>query len=165
MILPAALLFLLSSAPPASLDRYIGEYALVPAESADMGKVVEDTAATLNFMVRSIARSRLRKTQIAFPTVRISRNGDEFRIAHERGTDVAHRSIEEPVNTTSPDGAKITVRLSPGPPLTQIYESGDGVRTNRYVLSPDGSKLTIEVRVTSPRLQKPIEYQLVYRRR
>jgi hypothetical protein len=160
----ALLLLLLSSAPPPSLDPYLGEYSLVAAESDDMQKVVEEAAAGLNIFVRSIARGRLRKTQIAFPLIRISRSGDGFRIAHNGGTDVSHRTVEDPVHAKSPDGARIVVRLIPGPPLTQTYESGDGMRMNRYVLSAEMSKLTMEVRVTSPRLPKPIEYKLVYRR-
>ena len=143
---------------------YVGEYSLIASESDDMRKVIEETAARLNVLFRPIARSRLRKTQIAFPSVRISRNGEEFRISHQLGTDAVHRSVEDPVQSVSPDGAKIVIRLIPGPPMTQTYESGEGLRTNRYVLSPDGSKLTIHVRVTSPRLPQPIEYKLTYRR-
>jgi hypothetical protein len=164
MAAPAALLLLLLTPPPPSLDTYVGEYSLISSESDDMEKVVEDTAAGLNVFVRPIARGRLRKTQIAFPLIRISRNGDGFRIAHNGGTDVSHRTVEDPVHAKSPDGAKIVVRLIPGPPLSQTYESGDGMRTNRYLLSEEKSKLTMEVRVTSPRLPKPIEYKLVYRR-
>ena len=142
---------------------YVGEYTLVRAESADMRKVVEDTAAGLNFLIRPIARSRLRKTQIAFPSLSITRRGEGLRIAHVQGTDIMHQTVDEVVRTQAPDGSKIAVRLMPGPPLSQSYESGEGMRVNRYVL--DGSKLTVEVRVTSPRLPKPIEYKLVYRRK
>lgn len=159
----SAFLALLLFPVPSDLDVYVGEYALVKGESADIGKVVDETASRLNFLVRPIARSRLRKTQVAFPSLRIVRSGDEFRIFHEQGTDVAHRTLEDPVKTTAPDGSKIVVRLLPGPPLSQSYESSDGLRVNRYVL--DGMKLLMEVRITSPRLPKPIEYTLVYRRK
>ncbi len=39
----------------------------------------------------------------------------------------------------------------------------DGVRTNTYVLSPDGRTITIEVHVVSPKLDGPMNYKLVYR--
>lgn len=165
MTLPAVCLLYLLAAPPESLNKYIGEYTLVPSETSDLKKVIEQTAAGLNFLVRSIARSRLRKTQIAFPLIRITRKGDEFRIAHEQGTDVTHRNMDDPVDAVSPDGSKIVVRLNPGPPLTETYQSGEGMRTNRYILSPDGAKLTVEVQVTSPRLKNPIEYHLAYQRK
>jgi hypothetical protein len=161
---PALFLWLFLWAPvPPELDVYLGEYALIASESSDMKKVVDETAAALNFVVRPIARSRLRKTQVAFPTLRIARDSDGFRIRHEQGTDVAHRTLDDPVRTTAPDGSQIVVRLLPGPPMSQSYESGDGLRVNRYVMN--GTKLTLEVRVTSPRLPKPIEYRLVYRRK
>lgn len=164
MILPGVWLFLLLGAPPESLNSYVGRYILVPAESSDLNQVIDQTAASLNFLVRPIARSRLRKTQIAFPSIRISRDQGEFRIAHELGTDVGHRAIEEPVRAMSPDGKEVTVRLIPGPPLAQTYESDEGVRTNRYLLSADKARLTVEVQIVSPRLKKPVEYRLSYRR-
>jgi hypothetical protein len=164
MPVPAALfcLFLLST--PTSLQPYVGEYVLVPEESADVRKVIEQAASGFNFILRPIARGRLRKTQVAFPAVRIQRNEDEFRITLEKGTDVTYKAVDEPVRTTAPDGGKIVVRLLPGPPLSQTYESDEGVRIDRFLLSEDGSKLTIDVHVTSPHLKKPINYQLVYRR-
>jgi hypothetical protein len=51
-----------------------------------------------------------------------------------------------------------------GSTLTQTFVAEDGKRVNVYTLSPDGKTLTMNVTVTSPRLPKPLNYKLVYRR-
>jgi hypothetical protein len=64
----------------------------------------------------------------------------------------------------APDGAQITVHLVAGPPLKELYESSEGSRENTYLLSENGSKMTLDVLVMSPRLREPIVYRLVYAR-
>lgn len=118
----------------------------------------------MNFLIRGIARSRLAKTQIAFPKVVIEGSGESVRIAHEGGTDVTHPTPAATVPARSPDGASIVVELTAGPPLKQTYVSPEGRRENTYILSEDGKQLTIHVSVTSPRLPAPVEYKLSYRR-
>jgi hypothetical protein len=159
-LIPALLLL---AALPASLGEYAGNWKLIPAESDSIPAVIDKTVSRMNFLIRGIARSRLRRTQVAFPQITISA-GNEFRIRHQGGTDVPHRATDTDVPATAPDGTRITVRLSAGPPLTESYESTEGKRENTYVLSGDRSKMTLNVRVTSPRLSSPILYRLVYAR-
>ena len=147
-----------------ALDRYAGTYSVVPSECEEIRPVVERTVSKMNFLIRGIARSRLMKTQIVFPRITVSSTASEFRVAHVNGTDIAHRDLATGVKAKAPDGSDITVRLSPGPPLIQRYESNDGKRENIYTLSTDGSKLSVDVRITSPKLPEPIRYRLVYAR-
>lgn len=147
-----------------SLEPYAGAYKIAPEECDEIRPVVERAVAKMNFLIRGIARNRLLKTQVMFPAITVTSGASEFRIRHDGGTDVAHRDLSTPVRTTAPDGAAIGVRLSAGPPLMQSYESNDGRRENTYTLSPDGAKLYVDVRVTSPRLPEEIRYRLVYKR-
>jgi hypothetical protein len=158
-MLPVVLLVLIPS-----LQHYVGTYQIVRAECDDIRPVVERVVSKMNFMIRGIARSRLLRTQIWFPAVTVTSNDSEFRIRHVGGTDVGHSNLITPVNAKAPDGASIQVRLLPGPPLVQRYESADGVRENIYTLSPDGSRLRMDVRIRSPRLPEEIRYKLVYKR-
>jgi hypothetical protein len=146
------------------LDSYAGSYRAIPQECDQIRPVVERVVSRMNFLIRPIARSRLMKTQIVFPVITVTSTRSEFRIRHENGTDVPHSDVRSGVKAKAPDGTDITVRLTPGPPLTETYESADGKRENTYVLSPDGSKLTVQVRVTSPRLPDEIRYRIVYQR-
>jgi hypothetical protein len=118
----------------------------------------------MNFLIRGIARGRLLKTQVAFPTLTIEGAGSAVRISHEGGTDVTHGDPSATIRTNAPDGSPIVVTLQAGPPLKQSYESKDGRRENTYVLSEDGKRLTVEVLVSSPRLPAPVQYELQYRR-
>lgn len=66
------------------------------------------------------------------------------------------------------DGDTETLRVTShldGHTYTQRFIAGDGVRTNTYVLSPDGRTLTINVHIVSPKLSEPMSYRLVYRAR
>ena len=156
------LIALLALAP--SLQQYAGTYQIVREECDEIEPVVERVVSRMNFLIRGIARSRLMKTQILFPAVTVTSAESEFRIRHAEGTDVGHSNLSTPVKAKAPDGSAIEVRLSPGPPLVQSYESSDGVRENIYTLSPDRSKLHVDVRVRSPRLPEEIRYKLVYKR-
>ena len=147
-----------------SLAHYEGTYNVVPAECDDIRPVVDRTVARMNFLIRGIARTRLLKTQLAFPVITVMSTASEFRIRHDGGTDVAHTDLATPVRAKAPDGSSIVVRLSTGAQLVQSYESSDGRRENRYTLSADRSKLTVDVLVTSPRLPEDIRYRLVYKR-
>jgi hypothetical protein len=147
-----------------SLQQYAGTYQIVREECDEIRPVVEQVVSKMNFLIRGIARSRLMKTQILFPSVTVISGDSEFRIRHVEGTDVRHSDLSTPVKAKAPDGSAIDVRLSAGPPLMQSYESSDGVRENIYTLSPDGSKLRVDVRVRSPRLPEEIRYKLVYKR-
>ena len=147
-----------------TLDRYAGTYSVVLSECDEIRPVVERTVSKMNFLIRGIARSRLMKTQIVFPRITVNSTDSEFRITHANGTDIAHRDLATGVRAKAPDGSDITVRLSPGPPLIQSYESSDGKRENIYTLSADGSKLNVDVKISSPRLPEAIRYRLVYAR-
>jgi hypothetical protein len=48
--------------------------------------------------------------------------------------------------------------------LERIFKAADGQRVDTYSLSGDGQTLTMHVTVTSPRLSRPCEYELTYKR-
>jgi hypothetical protein len=154
---------LLLAAVAPGLDQYAGRWILIESQSDDIAPAIERVVRRMNFLIRGIARSRLRKTQIAFPHITIV-SGERFRIDHEGGTAVWHGTAGTAVKTTAPDGKPINVRLFAGPPLRETYESEEGSRENTYVLSEGGGKLTVHVRITSPKLPEPLVYSLVYRR-
>ncbi|HYO82814.1 MAG TPA: hypothetical protein VES20_15520 [Bryobacteraceae bacterium] len=158
-------LALLLASFPSSLDQYAGRYVLIGVESADVKGVIEDTVRQFNFLIRPIARSRLQKTNVAFPSIEFRRTADgSFTIWHEQGTAVTHAAPGQTVRAVSPDNSRIEVSLVPGPPLREIYQSGEGRRENRYELSAGGESLAVHVNIASPRLRGPIVYRLVYRR-
>ena len=159
------LIALLLAALTPGLELYQGRYVLVPEQSDKIAEVVERTVRQFNFLIRPIARSRLQRTQVPFPSIEFQHRADKaFVIAHENGTKVVHQRIGPSANAVAPDGTAIRVRLNAGPPLREIYESGEGQRENTYELSDDGRRLTVQVFIMSPRLREPLRYRLVYER-
>ena len=149
----------------AGLEPYHGQYLLVAPESDNLPEIIERTVRQFNFLIRPIARSRLQRTNVAFPAISFERPGDSgFRIAHVNGTAVLHRVAGEEVSGQSPDGSGIRVRLNAGPPLREVYQSDEGRRENTYELVDGGRRLLLHVVITSPRLREPIKYRLVYKR-
>jgi hypothetical protein len=48
--------------------------------------------------------------------------------------------------------------------LERTFKAVDGQRVDTYSLGGDGQALTMHVTVTSPRLSRPCEYELTYKR-
>ena len=157
-------LWLCGAAAPESISRYAGRWELVPEESDNIVRAVEKTVESLNFVIRPVARARLNRRSVAFPFFEITVAGSGVRVRHEKGLDVTYASVDVSVQTKAPDGATVTTRMSADPVLTLAYEADDGQRVDRYVLSGDGGKLALSVRLTSAKLPNPLEYTLVYRR-
>lgn len=62
------------------------------------------------------------------------------------------------------DQIDVTTRWQSGR-LEHAFDAEDGRRVNVYTLSPDGNTLFMDVTVTSPKLDSPLTYRMVYRRK
>lgn len=62
------------------------------------------------------------------------------------------------------DRIDVTTRLQSGR-LEHAFDAEDGRRVNVYTLSPDRNTLFMDVTVTSPKLDSPLTYRMVYRRK
>jgi hypothetical protein len=140
------------------------------ADASDsMKKIVDEGMSRLGRVYRvwpisSQAKHRLQDTNR--PSERV-----EFRPEGETLT-----TITDTYNLTTPRNGKrerwerkkgdfidVTTH-SEGARIEQTFDAEDGRRVNVYTLSPDGSTLTMEVTVTSPKLSSPLTYKEVYRR-
>jgi hypothetical protein len=161
-----ALLLLTLIAPIALADEPLaGQYRLDPKASDDISNAIESQTASMNFITRPIARSRLKKTNPAYSTVAIAFPGNNISITLDQRKAIVFPANGNAVKWTREDGETFDVngKVVNGT-LTQAFVAEDGRRANTYVLSPDGKMMTLNVRVDSPRLPKPVTYKLVYRR-
>ncbi len=144
-----------------------GAYAYAGGDAGRqaMLQAVDTAAAGVSFVIRPIARKRLRDTNQPYDTVSFriqpgeivcTRNGKSPIRSDEKGT---------PVQWTREDGKlyQVTQQFKDGA-FTQLYKAEDGSRTNHFTLSADGAKLSLEVTVESPKLPKPLRYSLEFRR-
>jgi hypothetical protein len=150
-------------------SRYTGPrfvYAGVQGERAAVQAAIERVVSQLFFVIRPIARNRLRDSNPVFPSV-------EFHFAP--GT--VETVMPGQPNVRTPDnGTAVMVRGIEGNMirgkhwferdghLVEATWSDDGARRIDFVLSPDGRTLFLRVEVTSRHLPQPIRYQLTYRR-
>lgn len=67
-------------------------------------------------------------------------------------------------NRGKDDPIDVTTRWQSGR-LEHAFDAEDGRRVNVYTLSPDRNTLFMDVTVTSPKLDSPLQYRMVYRRK
>ncbi|HEX6926863.1 MAG TPA: hypothetical protein VF167_15680 [Longimicrobiaceae bacterium] len=154
------------SALPAAAQNpdLTGTFALVEAESDDVKAAIEQAVRGMNFITRPIARGRLTRTNVPYRTIRIEQSGDQVTIVTDERPIVA-TADGNPMKWTREDGEvlDLTTRWADGA-LEQTFVADDGQRTNTFTLSADGGTLEMRVVVASPRLDRPVEYTLRYRR-
>jgi len=142
-----------------------GSYAFTAEGSDDINRAIDQGVASMNFVTRPIARSRLRKVNVPYRTLRISQTPAQVTTIPDSRTPVVSPSDGTTVKWRREDGEVFDVSTSwEGASLRQSFKADDGQRVNVYSLSPDGRTLTMHVTVTSPRLPKPITYALKYAR-
>jgi hypothetical protein len=139
-----------------------GAWSLVSAP--DLPKVIEQATASMNFITRPIARSRLKNTNPVYQTLRITREPDGVSIQFDQRQPLRVPIDGSTVPWTREDGQKflVSARLDQED-LVQTFLAEDGERTNVFHVDAVGPTLTLRVVVTSPRLPGPLRYALTYR--
>jgi hypothetical protein len=142
-----------------------GAYSIDDAASDDINKAIEATVAKVNFILRPVARGRLRATNAQYRKVEISSNEKEVSIVFDQLEAIKSPIDGTFVNWTREDGEKLRVNITfKNGKLVQSLKAADGQRVNTFSLSAQGDKMTIQVVVTSPRIPEPLNYSLVYKR-
>lgn len=162
--LVAVYLMACAAAFPPAIARFAGRWELVRSESDNIDKAIETTIAPMSFLARPIARTKLKRRNVAFPQFTIREGEGGVRVTHQQGLDVLYPDVGAAVKTRAPDGTDAITRLTVESELLLSYDADAGRREDRYTLSADGSTLTLSVRLTSGNLPKPLVYKLVYRR-
>ena len=134
-------------------------------DSDNTNEVIETAVEKLNFVMRDIARGRLKKLNPAYRQVAVTSSPNEISVAVDNQPPLRTPAKGAPVAWVGPDGGKVNASMQlTGRLLAQTFTSADGRRVNDYTLSPDGRTLTMQVTETSPRLSQTITYKQVYRR-
>jgi hypothetical protein len=168
-------LVLLAAVPQvarAQQSPFGGTWTLNRQQSDDINAKINTAITPLNMVVRQIARPRLRSTNVAYPqlviavdqNVRVDMAGRPSVSSATSGAPVLwHRETGRTCQAVRGDCVRVTTTVASGR-LTQTFAAEDGQRVNVYSVSPDGSTLTMNVTITSPRLPNPLTYRLVYNR-
>ena len=164
-LLAAALLVATPVAVRAQAGTIAGTFTLDRAASDNVDKAIATAIKDMNFVTRPIARGRLQKTNQPYKQVTIATAGANTVVTIDQQPPRQAPSTGTPVDWTRADGEKFKLSMSwDGGSLVESFKAEDGQRVNTYTLSPDGSVLTMNVRITSPRLSKPLTYKLAFRK-
>jgi hypothetical protein len=118
----------------------------------------------MSFVTRPIARSRLKKTNTAYRRIDIVRTRDAISVAFDGQAPIAAPADGRPVKWTRSDGEVFDVSVSVrDDALVQTFKAEDGQRVNSFTANAAG-QLTMEATITSPQLEKPVIYTLLYER-
>lgn len=172
MILGATLLALTcfsSQAMAQDAPKWEGSFAIQNKARAkkQVKAGIERCANESNFLIRGFVRDALTDTNRVCGKLDVVFQGDNVFIQCDGGIKHITPRSGAAKNVKSADGKK-TYNLRQkvaGSTLTQVYKGKDGVRTNVYTLSADGSTLTLKVKVTSDKLAAPLRYTIRYARR
>ncbi len=142
-----------------------GIYAYVPSASDDIETAIRAATDDMNFIVGPIARGRLRKTNYPYETIQISATPQTVTIVTDGRAPIVTSASGSPIEWQREDGETFDVSTRfIGGSLEQTFQAEDGTRANRYTLDAEGNTLTMMVTVSSPKLEAPMVYSLVYQR-
>lgn len=165
-LITVAISFATSSASPlAAQDELAGTYLLASDATIEINRAINEAVRSMNFIIRPIARSRLRRANVPYDSLTITHTPDEVTTLADDERPVVTPASGEPVKWVRDERETldVTTRWLDGT-LEQTFTAGDGQRVNRYTPGPDGTMM-LDVTVTSPRLPRPVSYQLLYKRR
>jgi hypothetical protein len=156
---PALMLLL---AMPAAAQAPLGTWTL--ASAPDIPGAIDAAVKDMNFVIRPIARGRLRKTNPSYQRVSLARNGGEFVFQYEQRAPQHMPADGAAVPWKREDGEvfRISARQD-GEDLVQRFQAEDGERTNVFHVDPATRTLRLTVTVASGKLPRPLTYTLSYK--
>lgn len=144
--------------------RLPGTYVNLNQSEEPIKAAVEAGASQFVFLVRPIARSRLKKTNPNITRAVITQSGEDLTIT----LGISKPSTGRPGGAStkwSRDDETFDVSLAwQGNALVQTFVAPDGRRINRYMLSPDGETLSLQITLSSDMLKQPVSYTLTFKR-
>ena len=137
-----------------------------PAQSdAPIKAAIEAGIAKMNFVVRSVARGRLKDVNSPYKRVQIEETSDAIQVTFDARKPVRTPLDGSTIKWTREDGQVFDASavLKDGQ-LIQTFKNDEGQRMNTFSLAADGKTLTLAVELTSPQLPAPVKYQLTFER-
>jgi len=116
----------------------------------------------MNFIARPIARSRLRSVVYYCQRYEMALDAQTVHVACDDRPRIDRRldNSEGPVAGLQAEPADVKVQVG-GDSVELVVDGSDGTRTTTYRFGADGA-LEVSVRVTSPRLQRPVTWKVRY---
>lgn len=164
------LFFLLLLIVPTSLGALPDKplvYTPVASQSANEGTIekgIEAAISDMSFITKPIARTKLKKSNLAFKKITFKKSGKKVSIQHDDRKTVDSPADGSKVKWTREDGETFTVSQKvEDTQITQVFYADEGNKTLVYKFSDDFSQVSVSVRLDSPKLPAPLKYTLKYK--
>lgn len=124
---------------------------------------IEKAIADMSFITRPIAKRKLENSNTAFKSLTFKFPGDKVSVQNDSRKPVVSPADGSKTKWTREDGETFTVSQKVGDDeIVQIFYAEDGVKTLTYKFNDDFSKVTMRVKLDSPKLPGPMTYSLNY---
>jgi hypothetical protein len=152
-----------------ALQRYVGTYRYVGGaeEIRALDAAIDEVVSQMNFLIRGIARRRLREPNLPSEKVIISSKDEQIRIDRPGQPTVSAPADGRPVTWRHPeDGDVFEVQhgIDERGVLYQRFKGERSVSRNRFVFADDGESLIIHTEIEADRLPAPLRFKMSYRR-
>jgi len=151
------------------LQDYLGTYRYVggEAEVEALDAAIDEVVSQMSFLVRGIARHRLREPNLPSKKVIISLENEDLQIDRPGQPEVSAPASGKPITWSNPEeGDVFEVRqgIDEDGVLYQRFKGDRSVSRNDFVLGDGGKRLTIRTRIESDRLPAPLRFEMSYQR-
>jgi hypothetical protein len=157
-------MLMLASTAQAENALWVGSFVNEKQSNDGIEAAIETAVASMNFVKRPIARSRLRKTNTPYERITISRTADRVSVAFDDQPPIDMPVDGRAVKWTRSDGEVFDVSAQVrADALVQTFKAEDGQRMNTFTANEAG-QMTMEAQITSSQLSTPVIYTLLYER-
>jgi hypothetical protein len=134
------------------------------AVEARLAAVVEQAAASINFLIRPIARSRLGRVVVFCDGYQLALSASDVRIVCDTRPPIQRKLDNSEGKLAGLDDEPVDVRVAVAQDSVALtFKAGDGERTTTYRFDGKGG-LEVAVKVMSPQIEQPLEWAIRYRR-
>ena len=148
------------------IPDFTGAWELNPAASDNVEQAIKQATSSMNFIVKPIARSRLKKVNRPHPNMFVQERADTVSIAYNEQLPMVTPLDGTTVKWKNEEGETFALSVTrTEETLVQHFVAPDGERFNEFRQSAAGDTLYLGVTIKSPRLKQPLQYRLVYQRK
>lgn len=152
-----------------ALQRFVGSYGYVggDTEIRALDRAIEAVVDQMNFLIRGIARRRLRAPNLPSKEVSVFIENGQIRIQRPGQPEVTAPADGKPITWRHPvdgDVFQVSHGIDEGGALFQRFEGERSLSLNRFELSEENARLTIHTVITADRLPAPLRFKMTYER-
>jgi hypothetical protein len=152
-----------------ALQRFAGSYGYVggDTEIRALDRAIEAVVDQMNFLIRGIARRRLRVPNLPSKEVSVFIEHGQIRIQRPGQPEVTAPANGKPITWRHPidgDVFQVSHGIDDGGALYQRFEGERSVSRNRFVLGRENTRMTIHTVITAERLPAPLRFKMTYER-